>query len=103
MCIHGFVKFMQNLCSDLKVLRRIQGGIAGGGRRKRHHTFFFQINLQVNSKFFFQKKYGASSCWLAILPCWICAWQHKSSLDMIHQITTCRHASMIPLASCIII
>ena len=23
--------------------------IAGGGRRKRHHTFFFQINLQVNS------------------------------------------------------
>lgn len=31
MCIHGFVKFMQNLCSDLKVLRRIQGGIAGGG------------------------------------------------------------------------
>lgn len=49
MCIHGFVKFMQNLCSDLKVLRRIQGGIAGGGRRKRHHTFFFQINLQVNS------------------------------------------------------
>ena len=49
MCIHGFVKFMQNLCSDLKVQRRIQGGIAGGGRRKRHHTFFFQINLQVNS------------------------------------------------------
>ena len=49
MCIHGFVKFMQNLCSDLKVLRRIQGGSAGGGRRKRHHTFFFQINLQVNS------------------------------------------------------
>ncbi len=21
MCIHGFVKFMQNLCSDLKVLQ----------------------------------------------------------------------------------
>lgn len=92
MCIHGFVKFMQNLCSDFGVLRRIQGGIAGGGRRKRHHTFFFQINLQVNSasdfgrfvaaravspfawfmeprsscKFFLQKKCGASFCWLAI-------------------------------------
>ena len=30
MCIHGFVKFMQNLCSDLKVLRRIQGGLRVG-------------------------------------------------------------------------
>ena len=43
MCIHGFVKFMQNLCSDLKVLRRIQGGIAGGGRRKRHHRCLFLL------------------------------------------------------------
>lgn len=55
MCIHGFVKFMQNLCSDFGVLRRIQGGIAGVGRRKRHHTFFFQINLQVNSASGFER------------------------------------------------
>ena len=48
MCIHGFVKFMQNLCSDLKVLRRIQGGLRVGDDGN-------VVNLSFSKHFLHQK------------------------------------------------
>lgn len=129
MCIHGFVKFMQNLCSDLKVLRTVRN-VKNCRNDERDTTRSFSGNIckltprtilnalwqLVRSRhlrglwnrgavanFSFKRSVVPLSAGWQFLSFWICTWQHKSSLDMSHQITTCKHASMIPLAPCIII